>query len=1454
MDSNHTDELVRKFKEEKVILFLGPYFAESNGYPGYIAALENIIDGYLLENKNNDSSNIDLWLKQKDYLRVSEWCSRGLQKTKNFEFFEQTISQIYKRTRSIGILYHLAVSLQVSAIVTPNLDNVLAHSFSEKSVLSHSWTNGNGALKTLKNKKIHILYELGVADKPESILLANSKYADVIKQNCWKEYYKTVFSEYIPLFIGFEPNDPLFQNWIEFCNNNVSQPKPWYAFFVPNHDSSFQISDNLRVIPCDAPIDDKIDTSKKVVFYQSFLTDIIELTIGHGKAYSLLSNNAASDWYKLDEDLIKNERQKSCPDFFYHGGKPGWKIIVDDLDARRDLESEIKSFLRVQELRSALLTAPAGEGKSTFAYRIAYDFWRNEGFDIFWVDNPYRFPQNLVNRLQKYKDKDVLVVVNRAQSLSDIHLRIKQWKKNSYVRLRILLIGRTHEIKQGVLRLSKIKRELPYKEFKLSWISPTEAERVVSKLRRHDQLGVILKNLPLSRQAEYFYNTGKGDLLATLLQCIDGDDLSKTVASVCKNVSALPDGDFMLKAYSIVAALNRWKIECSTRLFLQTVGIKKDDIYARLLEKLPGELDLNVYRQFVETRHTAIAKAACKFLFDTESSLVDEMEIYKNILEAVGELGESFENKLSTIIPIRFKENNEIGKARILFQEATKTNSSNAPSWQAWAIMEKEQGDIVRARELFQKAINVDSSNAPSWQAWAIMEKEQGDIVRARELFQKAINVDSSNAPSWRAWISMELETGNLSEVEQLTKDACNAGIEEEELSIPERKKPVSEDDKIKEKDFGLKEEVASWPFTQRWVTDNLDFGDMRIIAYLLAGLATRLNMAVMLVEIRNNMPELLHPVNRTLFYPKFCENLFKEQKLIDWNEHPCKKDMRKRALEIYKEFEENKQDIKPIIKECHLGFRSIYYPIVIDSVMLGFFIIGKLGQPTIKEIMPWISKRKELIDELRRNPEYCEMDCLKEAEESLNKLISDHDKNTGWTKKKLEYFFNNKALRGLSRVKEVVEIIHRDKRYEKESEFFASLNKDLVLPSSRKDAKVDLRPLLRNALTKLKQYLNAAFVGLFLGMEPRDRYLPLVGIALNNRENSDPLQIYLDKKKAGIPDEVLSDSAWQFERFKQDVLEKAIKGNDMNLIKDISLVVAFSHLGHIGVLMIGPLKEKGTKSQLTYLKRFCFGLGLQATGLYLLGEYSSKRETELLGYSLFVHSLRSSAHLDINILKFLKRFVDKKETNWSRAIEAVDDLSESNKFMGQQIRESLETSSGMSVIQAILNQSNSHESSILTNTPLLLTPLVKNIIERHLPKAKVKQIKLTLDKNRLRGVSLQVSSFFLEKMIAVFIDNAILYGREGCCVVINWHKTDDNFIRLEVAGTGQRITMERQENLWEFGQRKKQKDISVHGLHIIKKAAEAWKGSAGNRSRECDFFEKNFQEHTFWFTFPLKP
>lgn len=210
--------------------------------------------------------------------------------------------------------------------------------------------------------------------------------------------------------------------------------------------------------------------------------------------------------------------------------------------------------------------------------------------------------------------------------------------------------------------------------------------------------------------------------------------------------------------------------------------------------------------------------------------------------------------------------------------------------------------------------------------------------------------------------------------------------------------------------------------------------------------------------------------------------------------------------------------------------------------------------------------------------------------------------------------------------------------------------------------------------------------------------------------------------------------------------------------------------------------------------------------------------------------------------------------TNWNRAIKAVTDLKESNESLSQQIRENLETGGNMSMIQAVLQQNDFRSNNILTNTPMPLAPLVKNIIDRHLPKAKTKQINLTLSEGRLRGVLVRISLFFLQKMIAVLIDNAIIHGRKGCDVVIDWQKTGDNFIRFEVAGTGRIITEEQKNSIWKPCPHKDMADTTVHGLYIIRKAAEAWGGSAGNSAEECAHFENDFQEHTFWFTFPFKP
>ncbi len=117
------------------------------------------------------------------------------------------------------------------------------------------------------------------------------------------------------------------------------------------------------------------------------------------------------------------------------------------------------------------------------------------------------------------------------------------------------------------------------------------------------------------------------------------------------------------------------------------------------------------------------------------------------------------------------KEQGQIDRARQLFARAAEADPKHAPTLQAWALLEKEQGQIDRARQLFARAAEADPKHAPTLQAWALLEKEQGQIDRARQLFARAAEADPKNAPTLQAWALLEAQQGNLSEAIRILED-----------------------------------------------------------------------------------------------------------------------------------------------------------------------------------------------------------------------------------------------------------------------------------------------------------------------------------------------------------------------------------------------------------------------------------------------------------------------------------------------------------------------------------------------------------------------------------------------------------------------------------------------------------------------------------------------------------
>ena len=55
--------------------------------------------------------------------------------------------------------------------------------------------------------------------------------------------------------------------------------------------------------------------------------------------------------------------------------------------------------------------------------------------------------------------------------------------------------------------------------------------------------------------------------------------------------------------------------------------------------------------------------------------------------------------------------------------------------------MERDDGNVPKARELFEKGSKADPSDAPTWQAWALMERDEGNVPKARELLKEGYDM-----------------------------------------------------------------------------------------------------------------------------------------------------------------------------------------------------------------------------------------------------------------------------------------------------------------------------------------------------------------------------------------------------------------------------------------------------------------------------------------------------------------------------------------------------------------------------------------------------------------------------------------------------------------------------------------------------------------------------------------
>jgi hypothetical protein len=769
--------IVERFKDKKVTLFIGPQCAESAGFPSQAASQEKMLKKLRPKLKKDDEKKIRAWLKQPDgYQRVAEYFKQ--QFANDYRDFMQEIFSSdhgFKASRSPSYFAYLG-NLPLKYIVTTNLDKLLEDSL-PSDWESLTWRDKEDLDHILHSNRSLLLHLLGRADRFGTIVHALSDYKKLLRQGEGleaRDLLSTLFKTTTIVLVGYKLDDPML-SWLEkyILNENNVTPD-WHLLLTHPTLEQKQSAEKhqLGVLSC-SQLDDwftglahllNIDKQSKMV-PEKAADEIVEDESG----LTLINQNYLDQLPPVKTTAAQN---------YYRGYPATWSLVKAGYAVPRAVVAEILAALSDEGLNAFLLTAAGGEGKSTVLMQLALALLER-GYKTFHCDQPTEQGKILAWFKKQNRQGKLAVLIDEANLLRNVPEILRQVVNYRHDTTCIIFAARTNEwhhvyqTKPRELQLCSLKR-----------LTKTEAQSIAQKLvdcQLATQVSVMTKRL-LAQNNQF--------LLAAMLMATHGKSLQEILASVITNIAQWTEGQDLLEAIGCVVALesrHNKKGEpyfCSQRLFQEFMGSISKSEMQRLCHLLIGEVSLKPHGGYrIETRHPVIADTLFQILFAQDNAFLDEIDIHQRILRIAGrfsrEEANPGERKLLSILPLVYVHQNDHEKARALFETATAADSKDAPTWQAWALLEEKQGNIgsveqqYSARWLFKQGTAAEPKNAPTWQAWALLEEKQGNIgsveqqYSARWLFKQGTAADSKHAPTWQAWALLEEKQGNLGSVEQ---------------------------------------------------------------------------------------------------------------------------------------------------------------------------------------------------------------------------------------------------------------------------------------------------------------------------------------------------------------------------------------------------------------------------------------------------------------------------------------------------------------------------------------------------------------------------------------------------------------------------------------------------------------------------------------------------------------
>jgi len=108
------------------------------------------------------------------------------------------------------------------------------------------------------------------------------------------------------------------------------------------------------------------------------------------------------------------------------------------------------------------------------------------------------------------------------------------------------------------------------------------------------------------------------------------------------------------------------------------------------------------------------------------------------------------------------------GRKRKEFEDAVRRNRHHMPNWLQYAKWEAEQNELTRARSVYERALDIDFKNTQVWLKYAEMEMLAKNVNHARNIWDRAVALLPRVDQFWLKYIYMEEIMGNFAGARQL--------------------------------------------------------------------------------------------------------------------------------------------------------------------------------------------------------------------------------------------------------------------------------------------------------------------------------------------------------------------------------------------------------------------------------------------------------------------------------------------------------------------------------------------------------------------------------------------------------------------------------------------------------------------------------------------------------------